>query len=330
MFFSQTFASVLGLLSIAGTSSAFTNPIRNPGGSDPQTVYSDGWYYFISTNFNDLSVARSKTIAGLKTAESKVVYRDTNPTRCCNVWAPELHFLGDKWYIYYTAGENGSDNLGGQRSHVVQGGATPWDEFRYGAQLTNDWGIDGTILRFNDFGNYFVYSCMTGVPNQSTCIRKLGADNMSLEGPLSILSQPTEAWERSETPVQEGQAGLYFGGKTYIAYSANYCWTADYCVALLEWNGKDPMAPTSWTKSRGCSLTSGNGNFGTGHNSFFMSPDGNQTWITFHATANPNGACDNNRYAMIQPLTANADGTPNFGRPEGNNFQWDEPSGTNA
>jgi GH43 family beta-xylosidase len=207
----------------------------------------------------------------------------------------------------------------------LAGGASPWGEWSYGAQLTNDWAIDGTIARFNDYGNYFVYSCMTGVPNQSTCMRKLGDDNISLTGPLSIISQPNEAWERSETPVQEGQNALYFGGKTYIAYSANFCWTADYCVALLEWNGSDPMRASSWSKSNGCSLTSGNGNFGTGHNSFFISPSGNQTWITFHATSNPSGACDDSRYAMVQPITSNADGTPNFGRAEGLNHEWVEP-----
>jgi hypothetical protein len=30
-----------------------------------------------------------------------------------------LHYLGDKWYIYYTAGT--ADNLDGQRSHVLAG-----------------------------------------------------------------------------------------------------------------------------------------------------------------------------------------------------------------
>ncbi|RAQ99417.1 glycosyl family 43 [Stemphylium lycopersici] len=327
MFFQQSFTSLLGVFSVAGLSHAFTNPIRNPGGADPQVVYSGGWYYFIATEWDDLKLTRARSIEGLKTSEIRTIYTDTNPSRCCNVWAPELHYLDGRWYIYYTAGESGPNNLGGQRSHVLVGGASPWEDWSYGAQLTTDWGIDGTIVRFAEYGNYFVYSCMTGVPNQSTCMRRLGDDNISLTGPLSIISQPTEEWERSDTPVQEGQHGLYFGGKTYIAYSANFCWTPDYCVALLEWDGaSDPTQASSWTKSNGCSLTSSNGNFGTGHNSFFRSPSGNETWITFHAASNSAGACDDSRYAMVQPLTANADGSPNFGRAESFSYEWEEPN----
>lgn len=207
------------------------------------------------------------------------------------------------------------------------GGASPWDDWSYAGQMIDHWGIDGTILRFNDWGNYFVYSCMTGVPNQSTCVRKLADDNVSLTGPLSIVSQPDQPWERSEVPVHEGAFGLYFGNRTYIAYSANYCWTPDYCVALLEWDGvTDPMRPEAWTKSDGCVLTNGGGNFGTGHNSFFRSPDGTETWITFHATDVQTGACDDRRYTMVQPLTANADGTPNFGAVQDWTYEWAEPS----
>ena len=47
---------------------------------------------------------------------------------------------------------------------------------------------------------------MTGVPNQSTCVRKLGADYISVGSELSIISQPDQPWERSEVPVQEGAA----------------------------------------------------------------------------------------------------------------------------
>lgn len=98
---------------------AFTNPIRNPGGSDPQVSYFDGWYYLISTEWENLQLARSETIDGLKTAESKVIYSDTDASRCCNVWAPELHYFDGAWYLYYTAGA--SENLDNQRSHVLRG-----------------------------------------------------------------------------------------------------------------------------------------------------------------------------------------------------------------
>jgi GH43 family beta-xylosidase len=306
--------ALLGLLSVPAVS-AYTNPIRNPGGSDPQIVWSGGYYYLLSTTWTDVQIARADTVAGLKTAEKKVVYSTTEASRACNVWAPEVHYLGGAWYVYYTAGN--CDDLGGQRLHVLRGGATPWDEYSYAAQLSTEWAIDASVLRFAEHGNFLVFSCFHGgLPNQSTCLQQLGDDFVSVTGDIHVISKPTEEWESSGTPVQEGQNALYLGGRTFIVYSASYCWTPDYCLGSLEWNGAgDPTAETSWTKSSQCLLKSANGNYGTGHNSFFMSPSGNETWNAFHATSNSAGACDDSRYAMVQPVGLLADGRPDFGTP---------------
>lgn len=113
-----TLLSVLCYFSFA---SAWTNPIRDPGGSDPFLVYSgDGYYYLLTTTWSDVQISRSTTIAGLKSSpETKTVFSTTTASFCCNVWAPEVHYLGDKWYIYFTAG-NAAD-LDGQRLHVLEG-----------------------------------------------------------------------------------------------------------------------------------------------------------------------------------------------------------------
>lgn len=208
------------------------------------------------------------------------------------------------------------------------GGATPWDDFTYAGQLTSAWSIDGTIVRFNDWGNYVAYSCFHGVEYQSLCMQKLGDDNVSLEGDIGVISQPTESWEQSGTPVNEGPAALYYdNGKTYVVYSANYCWTPDYCLATLEWDGTtDPLDPAAWTKSDGCLFSSANGNYGTGHNSFFRSPDGSQTWNAYHATSNSAGACNDSRYTLVQVVDTNSDGSPNFGTPVAFDYDAAEPS----
>lgn len=111
--------AVLAAASLISSAAAFTNPVRNPGGSDPFLVYTGGYYYLMTTTWTDIEIARSTTIEGLKTATKKVVYSTSTSTRCCNVWAPEVHYLGSAWYIYYTAGN--SDDLGGQRLHVLKG-----------------------------------------------------------------------------------------------------------------------------------------------------------------------------------------------------------------
>lgn len=193
--------------------------------------------------------------------------------------------------------------------------------------MMNEWAIDGTVVRFNDYGNYFVTSCFHGgVEYQSLCMQKLNDDNISLSGSITLISQPTESWERVSHPVNEGPAALYAGGKTHIGYSASYCWSIDYCVAMLTWDGvTNPTQASAWTKSNGCLMKSANGNYGTGHNSFFQSASGGETWIAYHATDNANGACDDSRYAMIQKISVGSNGVVTLGTPVSFNTEISEP-----
>lgn len=120
MYFLQKFMALLSLfLCLFNLSDAYTNPIRSPGGSDPHLVYTGGYYYLLTTSWSDVQISRATSIEGLKTATKKVVYSTSTASRCCNVWAPEVHYLGGAWYIYYTAGT--SANLDGQRLHVLKG-----------------------------------------------------------------------------------------------------------------------------------------------------------------------------------------------------------------
>ncbi|KAL2022169.1 hypothetical protein VTK56DRAFT_5998 [Thermocarpiscus australiensis] len=191
----------------------------------------------MTTTWTNLQVTRARTLEGLKTGETKVVWTDSNPARCCNVWPPELHWLDNRWWIYYTAGS--SANLDGQRSHVLRGGATPWDSFSYAGQLTKGGGIDGTILRFLN-QNYFVWSCFPRANQQSLYVALMNSPT-SL-GASRVLSEPT------------------------LAYSASDCCTSSYQLGLLTYTGSgDPTLASSWTKT-GPVFSSANGNYGTGHN----------------------------------------------------------------
>lgn len=111
--------ALLGFASLFIGASAITNPIRNPGGSDPFLVYTGGYYYLLTTTWTDVEIARATTVEGLKTATKKSVYSTTTASMCCNVWSPEVHYLGSTWYIYFTAGD--ADDLAGQRLHVLEG-----------------------------------------------------------------------------------------------------------------------------------------------------------------------------------------------------------------
>lgn len=68
-------------------------------------------------------------------------------------------------------------------------------------------------------------------------------------------------------------------------------------------------------KSSGCVRLSANGNYSPGNDLFFQSPDGLQTCITYTATSNSAGACDNSTYTTVQLLGTHSDSNPNFGAP---------------
>lgn len=211
------------------------------------------------------------------------------------------------------------------------GGSTPWDTYSYAGQLsTPGWAIDGTILRFPNEQHYFVYSAFLGGGfeqggRQSLYITPL--TGAFTTGEHKLLSEPTEAWELDGEPVNEGPNALYYGGKTFIAFSGSYCWTASYAIGTLEWNGSgDPMLASSWKKT-GPHFSSANGEYGTGHNSFFTSPDGSEIWNVYHSTPEAGGNCGDRRYSNAVVMEWNEDGTPDFGVAPGYGTVLQGPSG---
>ncbi|KAF4309362.1 Glycoside hydrolase family 43 [Botryosphaeria dothidea] len=311
MLFSGLFAASLAALTQLAAAANYSNPLRETNGSDPQIVWYDGYYYLMTTTWTDVQLTRATTIEGLKTGEGKTVWVDEDPSRCCSVWAPELHELDGTWYIYYSAGT--AENLDGQRPQVLEGGAHPWDDdYAWVATLTSTWGIDGSVATIND-QRYFTWSCFDGTDIQSLCIASMTSPT-SL-GSTVLISEPTEDWETVGAPVNEGPYLLQSpsSGTYYIVFSASYCWTTSYQLGLLTLaDGADPLVRDSWTKS-GPVFSSANGNLGTAHNAFFTSPDGTEIWNVYHATANANGACDGNRYTSVDRVSWKEDGSPDFG-----------------
>lgn len=106
---------------------------------------------------------------------------------------------------------------------------------------------------------------------QSLCIAPLTSPTTL--GAISAISHPTLSWEREEgeLPVNEGPAILQRNGKTFMAFSASFCWTDNYQLGLLTLkDGADPTKEASWVKT-GPVFSSSNGNYGTGHNGYVFS-----------------------------------------------------------
>ena len=74
--------------------------------ADPYILRHDGQYYFIASvpEYDRLAIRRANSLEGLRDAEEVVVWRkpDTGPMSQL-IWAPELHHIDGRWYIYFAA-----------------------------------------------------------------------------------------------------------------------------------------------------------------------------------------------------------------------------------
>lgn len=317
------------------TATTFQNPLL-PSGPDPWVYQKDGFYYYMHTLNNRLAIWKTAKMSDLPTASSQTVW--TPPAQGAasgNLWAPELHFFDGKWYIYYTAGPDGT-NLGLQRTWVLENAnADPtigtWtDKGRLYNATADFWAIDGTVLEQN--GNrYFIWSGHNGIDAVQRLYIARMSNPWTLTGPRVELSHPEFAWENVGPPyVNEGPEVIKHGSKTSLVYSASFCGTDQYALGLLTASTTaDPMLLTSWTKSTQpvFSQSPANRAYATGHNSFFKSKDGQEDWIIYHANSNSNEGCVERRNPRMQKFTWNADDTPNFGVPVPVNTAQLKPSG---
>ncbi|MFJ4618213.1 family 43 glycosylhydrolase [Streptomyces sp. NPDC088812] len=319
------FALSLGQSSASAAS--FANPVKAQKGADPWIAYHDGNYYLVSTSWTDvITVRKSATLAGLATAPSVQVWQGDAASRCCNIWAPELHYLNGHWYLYYVAGQNVSDYNPTQRTHVLESaGSDPLGPYTYKNQLNSAWMLDPTVATIN--GQLYLFGSTSSGTQNLVAARM--SNPYTLATGFSTVSTPTYSWETSGGSVNEGPEILQRNGQTFLVYSASGCWTADYKLGQLTLTGSDPLSASSWTKKSTpvFQRSDAGGVYGPGHNGFFTSPDGTENWIVYHANDAASEGCDNGRTTRAQKFTWNSDGTPNLGTPVALGASQTGPSG---
>ncbi|RSL84297.1 hypothetical protein CEP51_004007 [Fusarium floridanum] len=326
---------------------AFQNPIRRPG-PDPSVVYADGYYHLTYTTYSRIEITKAAKLGDLINGETKTIWTDTNRTRSANMWAPEIHKIDDIWYMFYSSCDASLPCCDSCQTRVLKGcdAAGPSDcEYEHLADLVPPKGkqgqadgnfafsIDGTYLEIPGKGRFHVLSIINKDLLQSIAITKLDTENWTVDG-WNVISVPDQPWEmnttnsnpNSITAVNEAPHPLYHDGEIWLSYSGSYCGTPNYALGLLHYNGGDPLEASSWDKI-GPVFSQANGNYGTGHNCFFTSPDGSQIWNAFHATSNSRGSCGGDRYALAQLVTFKPGQTPEFGVPQPLSAVLDPPSG---
>ena len=283
-------------------------PIDLDDGGDPVIVEDGVNTYYTFTTGGGIDIRKIAAYNDTNLIEQKTVYWSGNDGIIGSIWAPEIHKIGDKWYIVACAEF---------KEDAVQKGSMPErksdephsDYYRYGfvlesktedifgeyefkAYLAPDGlnNIDGTYLQ-KDGKLYYVCSAYVDVAHQCIYIAEM-------ENPYTLktdengnnnavmLSRPQRSWEKHGWWVNEGPAVLYKDDAVYIVYSASGYSSGEYCLGMLTFKGGNVMKKSSWSKSLGKVFGKGNGLYHTGHCSFLYR-ENDDVYMVYHATDNP-------------------------------------------
>ncbi len=303
------------------------NPIVEQRADPWVYKHTDGYYYFTASvpEYDRIEVRRSKTIQGLGDVEPVTAWKKhESGLQSANIWAPEIHYIDGKWYIYYAAARE--DAIFDHRMYVIENESQNplegnWVEK---GQVKTEWesfSLDATT--FEHKGQlYYVWAQRDPniVGNSNLYIAKM-VNPWTIEGPQVMITKPENDWETIGFLVNEGAAVLKRNGKIFMSYSASAT-DYNYCMGLLSADeDSDLLDPKSWTKSKDPVFQTNeeNSQYGPGHNSFTVSEDGSQDILIYHARnyreIEGDPLWDPNRHTRAQVFTWNEDGTPYFGVP---------------
>ena len=298
--------------------------------ADPYVYkHTDGTYYFTASipAYDGIVLRHSATLAGLKDAEEvRVWQKHDKGIMSEHIWAPELHYLDGKWYIYYAGGD--IDDVWAIRPYILEcadqdpmtgnwvekGKMTRAEEDEFSFEA---FSLDGTVFE-NRGKHYYIWAEKVGVGKQISNLYIAEMENpCKLKTVQVLLTTPDYDWERIGFWVNEGPAVIRHDGKIYMTYSASETGAA-YCMGMLSISeDADLLDPAMWKKERYPVLETNaeKGIYGPGHNSFTEDEQGNPIMV-YHARTEEkiegNPLYNPNRHAMLMKLTWGEDGRPVF------------------
>lgn len=298
--------------------------------ADPYVYkHKDGYYYFTASvpEYDRIIIRKSRTLKGLQFSEEYIVWKKhENGLMSRNIWAPELHYINNRWYIYFAAGEE--DNMWEIRPYIlecdsedpihgrwVEKGkmkAADGDEFSF-----NSFSLDATV--FQHRGNHYcVWAEKVGIEKMISNLYIAQMETpYQLKTAQMLLSSPDYEWERKGLWVNEGPAMMKKNNRIFLTYSASST-DSSYCIGMLFANqDADLLDPHSWNKLNSPILTTDEekGIFGPGHNSFTVSEEGMDIMV-YHARQYKeiigDSLFDPNRHTMLMQLEWDNEGMPVF------------------
>ena len=232
---------------------AFDEPRPFPG-QDPWIVAHDGALLLVQAARRDgrIVVKRFRDLAHMERNHETVVWapgRHGGHRR--QLWAPELHHIEGRWYLYYAAGDG---RPGSHRTYalVADDPLGPYRELGPVGDRNHDvWAIDLTVFTC-DGRLYALWSGWEGPDDrfpQNLYLAPM-ADPWTINGERRRISRPEHDWETSVAAVNEGPQVIQHpaSGRLFVLYAADASWTQAYKTGLLEWTGGDLADAGSWRK----------------------------------------------------------------------------------
>lgn len=298
--------------------------------ADPYVYHhTDGWYYFTASipEYDGIALRRARTLAALPDAEEVRIWnKHAFGAMSFHIWAPELHFLQGKWYMYFAGGDkddiwairpyvlecDDADPMNGKWTEKGPMQAADADDYSFHA-----FSLDATIFE-NKGKYYYVWAEKVGVGKQISNLYIAEMESPTkLRTVQVLLTTPDYPWERVGFWVNEGPAVLKHGSRIFLTYSASET-GACYCMGMLTANAQDDLLdPLSWHKKRYPVLKTSEEMkiYGPGHNSFTEDEDGNVIMV-YHARKEKEIVGDPlynpNRHAMLMQVRWDEWGCPYF------------------
>lgn len=313
---------------ILTTQTELKNPVIEQRADPWVYKHEDGYYYFTASvpEYDRIELRRAKHVQELGQATPVVAWRKhESGLMSANIWAPEIHYISGKWYIYYAAAR--ADAIFDHRMYVLENeSSNPLEgEWVEKGQIHTKWesfSLDATT--FDHKGQHYLVWAQRDPSiegNSNLYIAPLINPWTIEQGEQVMLTTPEYDWETIGFSVNEGAAVLKRNGKIFITYSASAT-DENYCMGLLSADeNSNLLDPKSWTKSEAPVFQTNlqTGQYGPGHNSFTVSTDGSEDILIYHARnyreIDGDPLWDPNRHTRAQVFTWNEDGTPNFGIP---------------
>jgi GH43 family beta-xylosidase len=244
-------------------------------GQDPWVVAHEGSLLLVQSSGGNrrLVIKRFRDLAHMDRNTERVIWtpRRAGPGR--QLWAPELHQIGGRWYVYYSASDG---RMANHRTYalVADDPFGPYEALGPVRDPSHDvWAIDLTVFPHEN-RLYAVWSgweeAGDGFP-QNLYIAPM-SDPTTISGERRRLSRPEQGWEMSVAAVNEGPEVVRHPGtgRLFVLFSADASWTQAYKMGLMEWTGGDVTDPASWRKQaepwftaggHGCLVDTAGGSF---------------------------------------------------------------------